>query len=153
MTNKIIDILGYEFTRNGGTVILKFSNNWITKRKFTNVIVEYEKKCALSGEVIPVGNTAIYVAIKKLGFNRYWLSQEAVNKALSGEYHEKVDSSPDIVKALLGFLTDCENERKEMIKEDKELRAALANIKFKNSKLGAKMSATHKLLELVSVKK
>lgn len=152
MTNKIIDILGYDFTSKGGTVILKFNNKWITKRKFTNVIVEHEKKCALSGNIIPVGNTAIYVAIKKLGYNRYWLSQEAVNKALSGEYHEKVDTSPCIVKALMSFLTQCEGERKEMIKEDKELRAALANIKFKNSKLGAKMSATHKLLELVSKK-
>jgi hypothetical protein len=153
MTNKITDILGYEFTKTGGTIVLKFSNNWITKRSFMNVLIEHTpKKCALSGEEIKVGNTAIFIQIKKQGFTRYWLSQESVNKALSGEFHETPDNSPDIVKALLGFLDGCGKERKEMIKEDQSLREALANLKFKNSKLSKKMTAAHQLLELVSKK-
>lgn len=153
MTNKITDILGYDFTRNGGTIILKFNNKWITKRSFKNIIVEHKpKECALSGDTIPVGNTAIYIAIKKQGYSRYWLSQKSINDALNGDFHEKPDNSPDIVKALLGFLDDCGEERREMVKEDQNLREALANIKWKNSKLSKKMTSAHKLLELVSKK-
>lgn len=155
MTKKIIDILGYDFDKKqGGTIVLKFNNGWITKRKFTNVIIEHTpRKCGLSGKEIPIGNTAIYISIKKQGFPRYWLSQESVNSALSGDYKEPEDTSPDIVKVLLGFLSDCKDEHKEMIKEDKGLREALANLKFKKSKLSKKMTAAHQLLELVSVKK
>ena len=153
MNDRITDIIGYDFTRNGGTIILKFKSKWITKRSFKNVLIEHTpKKCALSDKTIPVGNTAVYIAIKKQGYGRYWLSQEAINKALNGEFHEKPDDSPDIVKALLGFLDNCGKERREMVKEDQNLREALANIKWKNSKLSKKMTSAHKLLELVSKK-
>ena len=158
MTNKIINILGYESTKTGANVILKFNSGWITKRKLTNTLTEHVKKCALSGKDIPVGVVCYFVQIKKLRYSSYWLSQEAVNEALNGEYTKKAESADeekppiDIVTTLLCFLDTLQDERKEMVKEDADLRAALANIKFKNSKLGAKMSATHKLLELVSKK-
>ena len=159
MTNKITNILGYESNKTGANAILKFNSGWITKRKLTNVITEHVKRCALSGKDIPVGVVCYVTQIKKRGYSTYWLSQEAVNEALNGEYSKKAKSADEekepvaIVETLLVYLDELQCERKEMIKEDKELRAALANIKFKNSKLGAKMSATHKLLELVSVKK
>ena len=125
MTDKITNILGYESTKTGANVILKFKT-WITRRKLITKVLEHPKKCSLSGREIPVGSVVYYVSIKKRGYSTYWLSQEAVNEALNGEYTKKSEAM------------------------DADLREALANIKYKNSKLGAKMGATHKLLELVS---
>ena len=155
MTDKITNILGYESTKTGANVILKFKT-WITRRKLITKVLEHPKKCSLSGREIPVGSVAYYVSIKKRGYSTYWLSQEAVNEALNGEYTKKSEAVEgeklpvDIVESLLSYLDVLQDERREMVKEDADLREALANIKYKNSKLGAKMGATHKLLELVS---
>ena len=147
---KIVDILGYEATKYGAQITLKFNCGFSTKRKCINTVLDHDKTCALSKKTILKGQVAYYVAIKRTGFTRYYLSQEAVNQALNGEYREDPDTSEQIVKDLLKFLEKCQSERSAMLKEDKDLRDALKAIKYKNSKLGVVMSATNKLLELVS---
>ena len=150
MSKKIVDVLEYDFTPNGGMLTLKFDDGWITKRKFTNVRVEKSSKvCALSGKTIGIGHIACYVSIKKAGYPRYWLRQETINEALVGVSTNNINQKP-IVKAILTFLDECKEIRKKSSEEEKVLREGLQRIKFNNSQTGKRMTAAHKLLELVS---
>lgn len=56
------------------------------------------------------------------------------------------------MKALRTFIDECQSEKRQLMKEDENLREALRELKFKNGVVGKKMSAAHQLLELVSKK-
>ena len=149
----IKDIVSYEYTRDGGYITVKFESGWITRRRFRNIVYDYPRKDALSGKEIPAGQTGIYFQIKKRGYTRYWISQTTINSALAGDYKSiQEDDKTPLVKEIMNFLDDCKNEKIQLDKEDRNLRAALREIKFKGSKLGKKMSAAHQLLELVTEK-
>lgn len=146
----LVDVMGYEYNSKGGHITVKFNSGWITRRKFLNVIAEYDRKCSLSGKEVKVGQTGVYFSIKKRGYTRYWVSQIALNQALAGDFKRDDGNESEFVKTLLNYLKECDGERKELHEQDAHLRECIREVKFKQSKLGKRVSATHRLLELVS---
>lgn len=145
---EITDIKTYDFTKYGGTITLKFNNGVTTKRNFSNVRNDFECKCSLSGEVIPTSETCLRVTIKKQGYGRYYLKNDTVSKAIKGEF-KVVDEKAPLVVELRKFLNTCADEKVLMDKQDRQLREALREIKFKKSKIGVQMSKANQLLEVL----
>lgn len=145
--DKVVD---YEVTKDGGYITLQFKSGFVTRRKCYQKQDTLKRFCDLSGIEIKPNEIFIYVAIKKRGFSRYRLSLTAVNRSLSGEDFTEISYVSETHKQLEKFMQECRTKRKELNEEDKALREALREIKFKNSKLGKQMSAARHLIELIT---
>ena len=148
----IVDVTNYDYAKEGGRITLKFSNGVTMRRYFTNVVYDYPRICALSGKEIKPKETCIRVTIKDRGYGQYVIKNNVVSQALRGEY-KKLDNEADpLVVELRKFLDQCHNEKVIMDKKDKDLRQALKDIKWRNSKLSVKMSKANQLLEVLEDK-
>ena len=149
MKDKIVDILDYEYTNNGGYVTVKFESGYTTRRRFNNIRFDKHKRCSITGNIPKEGTLGIHFSIKKRGYSRYNITMESVNKLLTGEPVIDENES-EIGKALTAYMTLLKKQRRKCEEQDRELREALRKIKFKNSNISKRMSATYKLIELVS---
>lgn len=145
----IVDISRYDYSKEGGDITLKFSNGKVMRRKFYNTSYDYARICSLSGTQIKPKEVCIRVTIKERGYGQYIIKNTVVQQALEGGF-KVVDESNTLVVELRKFLDDCSKQKTEMIKRDRELRAALREIKFNSSKVGVKMSKANQLLEVLS---
>ena len=75
---------------------------------------------------------------------------DSINRSLTGELFTESRYVSEVHRHLELFMEECRTERKVLNDQDKDLRQALREIKFKNSKLGKKMSATVRLIELIT---
>lgn len=148
---KILDVKKYDYDKYGGTITLVFDNGVSTKRNFTYIKQEYTCVCSLSGDVIPSGSAMLRVLIKRSRYGLYLLSEDAVQKALRGEY-KQVDNDDTLVRELKKLLTSCQKEYIEFDKKSSGLRKALYDIKLSRSEVGKKMSRANVLLEVLQVK-
>ncbi|AUR94291.1 coil containing protein [Vibrio phage 1.193.O._10N.286.52.C6] len=145
--DKVVD---YEVGKEGGHITLQFKSGYVTRRKCYNKQDTVSRTCDFSGVEIKPNEIFIYVAIKKRGFSRYRLSLNAVNRCLSGEDFTEINYVSETHKQLENFMQECRTQRKQFNEEDRNLREAIREIKFKNSKLGKQMSAARHLIELIT---
>ena len=153
MKDTLTEILQYEYDTTGGYVTIKFDSGYTTRRKFHNRISNGEKVCSLNNNKIPEGLPYISVSIKRKGYPTYLLSQLSVNEALLRKGGEVEEEPVDLEQALLQYSKTLSKERRELEKQDSNLRKALRELKFKQSGLGQRCSATNHLLELITKEK
>lgn len=145
---KIKEVLDYQYTKDGGYVILRFKSGLETKRKFNIVLLQYPRKCALTGNELPQGKQAVYVNIRRQGYGRYYIDPEMMHKAKEDSL-ELDQEQEGFIKHLLAFMDELRHDIKQQEDESKDLREALRRVKIKRSQTGKKMSKCYELLELL----
>jgi hypothetical protein len=146
----IVDITNYDYQKEGGRITLKFDNDKVMRRYFTNTVYDYPRICSLSGKEIKPKEVCVRVTIKDKGYGQYLIKSSVVSAALQGKFKKVQEESDPLVKELRRFLENCAEEKVVMNKKDRDLRQAIREIKFKASKLGVKMSKANQLLEALS---
>jgi hypothetical protein len=146
----IVDITNYDYQKEGGRITLKFDNDKVMRRYFTNTVYDYPRICSLSGKEIKPKEVCVRVTIKDRGYGQYLIKSSVVSAALQGKFKKVQEESDPLVKELRRFLENCAEEKVVMTKKDRDLRQAIREIKFKASKLGVKMSKANQLLEVLN---